>query len=199
MEGFLGVVIRSNHPESPPYVLPYLESNDAKKAARDLLAVKGNAELVAWSQNFCSVIDSLGICKFLAHPGVWYREPEEPFGGVKPEHLLEWLSYVTGWEMSFSDFLKCGERIFNLKRAFNVRRGITGEDDTLPARILTQMRGGSGPDSGNLPPLDAMLSEYYRLRVWNENGIPTQEKLKELDLHDIVACVHPQIVDGATR
>ena len=65
-----------------------------------------------------------------------------------------------------------------------MRRGIGRKDDTLPMRILTQPRGGNEADADNLPPLDAMLDEYYRLRGWDSNGIPTKGKLAELDLYD---------------
>ena len=140
---------------------------------------------MAWSQNYCSVVDSLGVCKFLTHPKVWMRDPDEPFTGIKPEQFLTLLNAATGLDMNLQDLMKAGERIFNLKRVFNVRRGITKKDDTLPVRILTQVRGGDEADASNLPPLESMLSDYYRVRGWSDDGIPTQEKLAELNLQDL--------------
>ena len=64
---------------------------------------------------------------------------------------------------------------------FNVRRGISGKDDTLPERILTHKRG-SGGAADNLPQLNEMLEEYYVYKGWSRDGIPTMEKLNELDL-----------------
>ncbi|MDI7260582.1 MAG: aldehyde ferredoxin oxidoreductase C-terminal domain-containing protein [Thermodesulfobacteriota bacterium] len=81
--------------------------------------------------------------------------------------------------------MRTGERIFNLKRAFNVRRGISRKDDTLPPRILVQKRGGKAPTAENLPPLGEMLNEYYQYRGWAEDGIPTKEKLIGLGLEEI--------------
>ena len=80
--------------------------------------------------------------------------------------------------------MKTGERIFNLKRMFNVRRGVNREDDTLPVRMLSQPRGGNSSDAANLPPLDTMLDDYYAIRGWNPKGVPTRQKLLELGLAD---------------
>ena len=80
-----------------------------------------------------------------------------------------------------AEFLKIGERIFNMKRLYNVRCGISRKDDTLPARMLTLKHMGEGL-TPSLPPLGQMLSEYYQTRGWNEEGIPLPEKLKELGL-----------------
>jgi len=77
--------------------------------------------------------------------------------------------------------MKTGERIFNLKRLYNVNCGISRKDDTLPPRILTHRRKKGGT-ANNLPPLGRMLSEYYEYRGWNEEGIPQQEKLTQLDI-----------------
>jgi len=133
----------------------------------DRFAVEGKAEFVFKMQNLMSMIDSLTCCKFVIH------------GGVTVEPLREFLNYVTGWSIDTGEFLKTGERIFNLKRLYNVRCGISRKDDTLPPRILTHKRGGG---TNILPFLNLMLSEYYQLRGWDEFGIPTEEKLEELGL-----------------
>ena len=62
----------------------------------------------------------------------------------------------------------------------SVRRGISRKDDILPARILTQRLDGG--TRGYIPHLGLMLNEYYAFRGWDETGIPTPEKLKELNL-----------------
>ncbi len=63
----------------------------------------------------------------------------------------------------------------------NVRLGITRADDTLPRRLLTHPRP-DGSAAGVVPDLEAMLEEYYQLRGWTAEGVPTDEKLKELGL-----------------
>jgi len=133
----------------------------------DRSATEGKAEFVAKMQNLMSMFDSLIVCKFTL------------FGGVTVGPLKDFLNYVTGWDIDTGEFLKIGERIFNLKRLYNIRCGISRKDDTLPPRILTHKRGGG---TNVLPFLNLMLNEYYQYRGWDEFGVPTKEKLEELGL-----------------
>jgi aldehyde:ferredoxin oxidoreductase len=135
----------------------------------DRFQIEGKGILAAKSQNLMGMMDSLKLCKFIL------------FGGITITHIVKWYHDVTGNEMTIDDFVKTGERIFNLKRLYNVRLGISRKDDTLPFRSLTFKRMGKGL-TPNLPPLGQMLSEYYEYRGWSEDGIPTPEKLKELGL-----------------
>ncbi|GFN22682.1 aldehyde ferredoxin oxidoreductase family protein [Thermanaeromonas sp. C210] len=139
----------------------------------DRLAVEGKGEFVARLQNLMSMVDSLKICKFVFN------------GGVQVSHLTSWLNSITGWNISPQEFLETGERLFTLKRMFNVRYcGISRKDDTLPPRPLTCKRRGEGV-TVNLPPLGRMLSDYYECRGWDEIGIPTREVLERLDIADL--------------
>jgi len=136
---------------------------------QDRFGVVNKGELVAKTQDLMSLFDSLKLCKFLL------------FGGVKITHIIEWFNAVTGWETSQAEFLKTGERIYNLKRMYNVRCGITRKDDVVPTRMLQQKRGEGG-SADNLPPFSQMLHEYYRYRAWDESGVPSKEKLHEVGL-----------------
>jgi aldehyde:ferredoxin oxidoreductase len=129
----------------------------------------GKAELVIKLQNYMNIFNALGLCKFLL------------FGRIGPTKITEWLIQVTGWKLTPAELMTIGERLHNLKRMYNVRLGINRKDDTLPPRLLTLARN-DGMAAGVLPELDKMLEEYYRLRGWDENGIPTEEKLRELEL-----------------
>ena len=136
----------------------------------DRFETKGKAKMVADMQDLMSLFDSLHLCKFTL------------FAGMSVEPLLKCLNLITGWHITKEEFLKTGERIFNLKRLYDVREGISRKDDTLPQRLLTHPRGGGSGD--NLPHLNEMLRDYYRVRGWDELGIPTKEKIKELDLEE---------------
>ncbi len=129
----------------------------------------GKAELVIKLQNYMNVFNALGLCKFLL------------FGRIGPTKVTEWLNQVTGWNLTPAELLTIGERLHNLKRMYNVRLGINRKDDILPPRLLHLARN-DGMAAGVLPELDKMLEEYYHLRGWDEKGIPTEEKLKELGL-----------------
>lgn len=91
------------------------------------------------------------------------------------------LSKATNVEYSAEDFLEAGDRIFNVERLFNLEAGLSAEDDTLPRRLLDEPIP-SGPAKGKVARLDEMLDEYYSLRGWDEEGRPSSEKIKELDL-----------------
>ncbi len=130
----------------------------------------GKGRLVAKTQDFGCLLDSLTVCLYLSL-AQW----------VQPSQYVELLNSAIGWDMDLDEFLLIGERIFNLKRLFSVRRGISRKDDILPMRILTQ-RLTKGGTRGNIPHLGFMLNEYYSFRGWSEEGIPTQERLIKLGL-----------------
>lgn len=137
---------------------------------QDRHATEGKAQMVVDFQHFMSMLDSLHICKFTI------------FGGMSVEPCVEALNMVTGWDFTKEEFLETGERIFNLKRLYNVREGISRKDDTLPPRILCHPRGGGSGEF--LPSLNKMLRDYYRIRGWDEFGIPTVETIKRLGLEE---------------
>lgn len=89
-------------------------------------------------------------------------------------------SSITGIELSGSDFLKAGERVHVLERYMNTREGISRKDDTLPDRFLKEGRA-SDPEKKTVP-LEKMLDNYYEIRGFDSNGIPTEETLKRLDI-----------------
>ena len=94
------------------------------------------------------------------------------------------LNLISGWDMSYEEFIKTGTRIYDLKRLYNVKMGVSRKDDTLPARMLThRRRTGGTPD--NLPPLGKLLADFYEYRGWSEEGIPKKETLAALGLEDI--------------
>ena len=77
-------------------------------------------------------------------------------------------------------FYETGERIYNLTRMFNVREGLTREDDYLPAKMY---EGRS--DTGwrlRCEDFERLLDMYYDLRGWDRSGVPTPERLKSLGL-----------------
>jgi aldehyde:ferredoxin oxidoreductase len=137
----------------------------------DRLGIEGTGKLVAVLQNFMTLCDSLNICKFTA-------------SGLQAGDFHRWLNWITGWDIDLEEFLKIGERIYNLKRLYNVKCGIARKDDTLPERILNLKREGlHAPE--RLPNLNKMLDEYYEVRGWGENGIPRRETLSHLGLENI--------------
>ncbi|MDI6819647.1 MAG: aldehyde ferredoxin oxidoreductase family protein [Candidatus Hodarchaeaceae archaeon] len=84
------------------------------------------------------------------------------------------------------ELYRIAQRICNLRRAFNVREGLDRRHDALPKRF-THEPMPEGPGKGQVANLEIMLREYYKLRGWGENGIPTRRTLGELGLSDVAA------------
>ena len=160
---------------SERFIMPELGITEDRSTNENRFKVDGQAEVVANLQNYVSVFNSLAICIFLCR--VRYGTV-----GADPSITSEWVRLATGWDMDSKELLKAGERIVNLKRLFNVRRGMSRKDDTLPPRILTHKIGGTVDAADHLPNLGEMLNQYYKYRGWREDGIPTEEKLAELGL-----------------
>jgi aldehyde:ferredoxin oxidoreductase len=81
------------------------------------------------------------------------------------------------------EFLAVGERIWNLERLFNIGAGMGRADDRLPERCYQPIQGESSEGAVmDRQKFEGMLDEYYRLRGWDQGGIPTQEKLEELGI-----------------
>jgi len=129
--------------------------------------VEGKVELIIILQNYMACFNALGLCKFLF------------CGKIGPSKIAEWTNLVTGWNLTGDELLKIGERLFNLKRMYNYKLGITRKDDFLPPRLLTWDRKEGGA-KGVLPHLGKMLGRYYELRGWSEEGIPNERKLEEV-------------------
>ena len=128
------------------------------------------AEIAIRCQNFRALYNAMVMCQISSPP---------------VQCICDLLTYATGNKVSVSEVDKIGDRIFNLKRAFNNRMGITREDDRLPKLILTPL--SEGGTFGNVPDFDKQLREYYKYRRWDWlSGKPTREKLEELELLDIL-------------
>ena len=134
------------------------------------LETTDQAAMVKAGQDFIAVVDSSGLCWSI-------------FGGllILKDELLTQLELATGTNYTEETMMLAGERIFNLERLFNLKAGITGKDDTLPKRMLEEPML-KGQAKGQVVGLAEMLPEYYKLRGWDENGVPTLGKLVQLGL-----------------
>ncbi len=135
----------------------------------------GQAAYCVHSQNYTACGDSLVVCRFVMERG---------FGPPFDEFIVDVMGAVTGWEMTREEIKTIGERIYNLERLINVRRGLDRSKDTLPYRV-THEPISAGPSKGRYCPeetLQKLLDEFYQLRGWDSNGKPTRAKLAELNL-----------------
>jgi aldehyde:ferredoxin oxidoreductase len=100
--------------------------------------------------------------------------------------LLPLTIAATGYDYSWSEFIEIGERAVNLARAFGSRDGFGRKEDTLPARFLTEPLKSGLAKGHVVTGLDEMVSRYYDLCGWDDNGMPTADKLRSLGLDFVV-------------
>ena len=132
----------------------------------DPLETDGKAGLVKAFQDATAAFDSAGLCIFTSF--AWTLDD------VSPQ-----INAACEGDWSTENLLEVGERIWNLERKFNLDAGFTKADDTLPQRLLKDA-AKTGPAAGKTNGLEQMLPEYYELRGWTEDGIPSNETLDRL-------------------
>ncbi len=131
--------------------------------------IAGKAKVVKESQDFIAAIDSTGLCAFTSH------------SGVTEELYASQIDAAVGGGWTAARMRHTGERIWNLERQFNLAAGLTKHDDTLPKRLLTEP-APSGTAKGLVARIPEMLPEYYQLRGWTVDGVPTPQTLARLEL-----------------
>ena len=106
------------------------------------------------------------------------------FAPISEEYCVEMWNLATGFNHTVESYLKCGERIWNLIRLFDLRENPNLGMDKLPPRILKESftKGPAKDVVITKESFENSLMEYYSLRGWNKKGIPIKEKLNELGL-----------------
>jgi aldehyde:ferredoxin oxidoreductase len=134
----------------------------------DPITENGKAMVTKALQDMTAAWDATGLCLF----GTLFMDPAD---------TLAMLSAATGRVFVIMEFIKIGERIFNLQRLFNLKAGLKKGDERLPDRFYKEPLP-DGPNTGANLSLNEALGEYYSLRGWDRNGIPYLGKLKGLGL-----------------
>lgn len=143
-----------------------------KPVATDRFSFSGKARIIKIAEDLNAVVDSLTACKFI-------------FLAATLEEYARALYGVTGYQASGQDLLGIGERIYYRDRIMNAANGFTAVDDDLPNRFFEDP--GSEIEGVTIAPLDREAftlarSDYYRIRGLSQDGLPTTEKCRELDL-----------------
>ncbi|GAB6908629.1 putative benzoate-degrading protein BamB [Desulfosarcina cetonica] len=139
---------------------------------RNLMPTQAFCDIVDWNEAMHYIDDSIGLCGFVSS----FRGQ---FGGDIAYHINnipEFIALATGMEMDKSILWKDFQRIRNLVRAVNVRRGLRRKDERPPEDHWA-VRDEEMEQN--------LLTEYYKFKGWNDQGVPTQETLKSLDLEFI--------------
>ncbi len=134
----------------------------------DPLTTDGKADLVKAFQDATAVFDSSGLCLFTSF--AW------SVADIQPQ-----IDAACEGDWTMDKLMTAGERIWNMERQFNLAAGFTAKDDDLPTRLKTEP-AKTGPAKGLVNGIDKMRPEYYQVRGWDANGVPTAETLSRLGL-----------------
>lgn len=156
--------------DGPPLDFFYLD----EQTAYDPTSYEGKAQRVWDYRNRVTAVDMLGTCKWLI-PWIVGSSLEVP---------AKLFSLATGLDTSEADLLFAAQRVETLERAFNVIKGIRRKDDTLPRRLFETAASSLKVKGQKLDrdKFGRMLDEYYALRNWDEDGIPTEETFRKFGL-----------------
>lgn len=187
----------------------YLVILEGLGLSMDQTTPNSKADLTMMFQDLMEMISATGQCLFtsyaffpsplMTHPNSWYTKfanwilpysgpivrvinkfPEIAFFHLPIFHHTKAFELTTGMKMTFGNYLRCGERGYNLERMVNARFGVDASKDALPKRLVESLQDPKDPTSK--VPLDKMKKVYYEARGWNPNGLPTEKTLKKLKL-----------------
>lgn len=131
----------------------------------DRFSLEGKAAYAKIFHDLTAVIDSLGLCIFTTF-------------GLGVQDYVDMYNVVVGGKLHDAEsIMEAGDRIWTLEKLFNLEAGIDSSHDTLPKRLLKEPIP-EGPSKGCVHKLSELLPEYYAVRGWDKNGIPTEDTLK---------------------
>ncbi len=136
----------------------------------DMDTIEGKPAMVKEIQDKVNAIFTLIGCRF--HEFVTHTD-----------YYTGFLEAATGKKLSVEEFIRVGERIWNLEKLFNLGAGFSRRDDNLPGRCFEPIKGEKSEGAVMThEQFKTMLDEYYSLRGWNHGGVPETRKLKELGI-----------------
>lgn len=136
---------------------------------REHPSIEASVNICDWNEVMHYIDDGIGTC-------AWLSSFRGQFGGRPPYHIFNLPKFIylaAGIEMDSDTLWKIASRNRNLIRAINIRRGLRRADEKPPADHWKKRE----PEME-----EKMLDAYYAFKGWNEDGIPTKQKLNELDL-----------------
>lgn len=159
----------SNGPMHPQGLLPQF----------DLKSFSGRGEVRKMGSNFNHAVVCAGMCLFV----YW------AFPSVEP--VAEFMRAVTGWDITTEELLRTGERIANIRQAFNIREGLNPLQFKVPDRVLGRPPKKEGPLAGITIDEDTLVKEYLAAMDWDPvTARPSKKKLQELGLEDVAQEIH---------
>lgn len=147
------------------------DKGDWVKMERDRRSIE-DKEYVAWRENYVTLHDTLGSCKLTGR------------SVYSPEFMSKFVNAYLGLDLTGEETYKIGERIYNLERLYGLKqRPEIKEGLHVPEQFSTPtpVKDLDG-EKFTKEQIEKMLKDYYEERGWNDKGVPTKEKLEELEI-----------------
>ena len=127
---------------------------------------------------FCQAYNSAGLC-------FWFNVL------LGSDVVSQFVTAVTGHPYDTGTMMEVGERVSNIRQAFNVREGLNSVERNVPGRIAGTPPQTEGPAAGITVNIDERVSQYLKAMDWDLNtGIPSKQKLEQLGMADVAAALY---------
>jgi aldehyde:ferredoxin oxidoreductase len=146
----------------------------------DRKSFSGRGEAHRIGHSFMHVVNSTGICI----SGYWTLPNVDSF--------VEFMRAVSGWDLTVDELIQTGERITNIRHAFNLREGLNPLEYDIPGRIMGNPPPKEGPLAGVTVDEETLDGEYLSAMDWDlKTTKPSRKKLEELGLEDVAQEILP--------
>ncbi len=177
-EPTLGVIYKTNatpgrHTQACQYLLaPNHPVKNMPMFGQGTRIQEGRGKFIRVSTAMAHIFNCVGSCLFA------YLSTEMNF-------LIEQLSAITGKEWSFDELVETGERIENVRQAFNWKHGIHPLDVEISERAIGRPPLPAGPTAGMTVEMDKLIAEYFQDMGWDPTGRPSLERLQKLGIAEL--------------
>jgi aldehyde:ferredoxin oxidoreductase len=140
----------------------------------------GRGEAHKLGSDFSHVVSCTGTCLFL----YWALPHVNSF--------IEFMNAVSGWDFTIDELFETGERIANMRQAFNIREGLNPLKFKVPGRVYGNPPPKEGPLAGITVDEETLDSEYLDAMDWDlKTAKPSKKKLLALGLGDVAEALWP--------
>jgi aldehyde:ferredoxin oxidoreductase len=146
----------------------------------DFMSLEGRGEPHKVGVTFSHFLSSAGMCNMV-------------IGGMPHANaFIESVKAVTGWDLTREEVDRTGERIANIRQAFNSREGLNLLKFKIPNRIMGNPPKKRGSLAGVTLDKDLINREFFTAMDWDlETAKPSKEKLLEMGLKDVAQVLWP--------
>jgi aldehyde:ferredoxin oxidoreductase len=133
----------------------------------------GKGEVLKRAACMVHFLHASGLCRF-----TWYF--------IDPASMWEFVSAITGWHVDREEAYRTGERIANMRQAFNIREGFNALEHPAPPRVVGHPPLTEGPTKGITVDVDTLRRDFLTAMEWDLVTLrPNARRLNELGLQDV--------------